>query len=127
MAFLLISLLSITGCAALALSFGWKLALAALGGSLPPILAAGFLRLRHEARSEAENKRVLEGSARFAMECVGACRTVSSLGMEAGILKRYEVLLKGQVRSAWEKGRWGVMVIAASDGVPLLCMAFVLW
>lgn len=127
MAFLLISVLSITGCVALALYFGWKLALAALAGSLPLILGAGFFRLRYEKRFEAENKKVFEGSAKFAMECVGACRTVSSLGMEEGILGRYEGLLGSQVERAWRRGRWGVLVIAASDGVPLLCMAFVIW
>ncbi|SPO00227.1 related to multidrug resistance protein [Cephalotrichum gorgonifer] len=125
--FLLISVLSITGCVALSLYFGWKLALASLAGSLPLILAAGFLRLRYEARFERENREVFEGSARFAMECVGACRTVSSLGMEAGILRRYRTLLGAQVEGAWRKGRWGVLIVAASDGVPLLCMAFVLW
>ena len=127
MAFLLISLLSITGCVALSLYFGWKLALAALAGSLPLILAAGFFRLRYEARFEAQNKKVFEGSAKFAMECVGACRTVASRGMESGILDRYEGLLRGQVERAWRRARWGVLVIAASDAVPLLCIAFVLW
>lgn len=127
MAFLLISLLSITGCIALSLYFGWKLALAALAGSMPLILAAGFFRLRYEARFEAENKKVFEGSAKFAMECVGACRTVASLGMERRILERYEALLGTQVERAWKRARWRVLVIAASDGVPLLCMAFVLW
>ena len=126
-AFLLISLLSLTGCAALALTFGWKLALAALGASLPPLLAAAFFRLRSETRFEAENRKVFEGGGKFAMECVGACRTVASLGMEEGVLGRYAGLLGAQVESAWRGARWGVLVIAISDAVPLLCMAFVLW
>lgn len=60
------------------------------------------------------------------MECVGAGRTVASLGMEEGILGRFEALLGGR-EGGRGAGRWGCLVVAVGEGVPLLCMAFVLW
>lgn len=127
MGFALISVLSVVGCLAISFAFGWKLTLVALSSSLPIILAAGFFRIRYEARFEAASKKVFAESAKFATESIGACRTVAALTLEESITRRYATLLDDHVRDAFRKARFSTLVFAGSDATPLLCMAFVLW
>ena len=127
MGFALISVLSVVGCLTISFYFGWKLTLIALCSSLPIVLAAGFFRIRYETKFEAMNKLVFAESAKFATEAVGACRTVTALTMEASILKRYDRLLRHHVEEGFEKAKFSTIAFAASDSMPLLCMAFVLW
>jgi len=127
MGFTLISILSVTGCLIISFFFGWKLTLVALASSLPIILTAGFLRMRHERSLEQKNRLVFAESAKFASEAVGSCRTVTALTMEDSILERYERLLNKHLEKAWSKSKWATLAIALSDSVQLLCMAFVLW
>jgi ATP-binding cassette subfamily B (MDR/TAP) protein 1 len=127
MAFVIISILNVIGCLALAFYFGWKLTLVTLCSSMPLIMAAAFFRIRYEARFEAMNNAVFAESARFATEAIGAFRTVSSLTLEDSIIRRYETLLRKHVRQAFWKSGWATLVFAAADSVALLCMAFVIW
>ncbi|PKS09589.1 hypothetical protein jhhlp_004207 [Lomentospora prolificans] len=127
MGFALISVLAVTGCIILSFCFGWKLALAALGGSLPLVLAAGFFRIRYESNFDRSNKTVFGESARFSTEAIGAARTVTAFTMEEGILDKYEGLLNAHLDKAWKRAKYSTLVFAASDGMPLLCMAFMLW
>ncbi|KAI0397009.1 ABC transporter-like protein [Xylariaceae sp. FL0594] len=125
--FTVISVLSVVGCLSISLYFGWKLTLVAFSSATPLALAAGFFRIRVEKRFEALNVRVFAESARFATESVGAIRTVTALTLEDAICKRYEELLRDHVRTAFGQARFSTLVFAASDSLPLLAMAFVLW
>lgn len=107
--------------------FGWKLTLLTIVTVMPIILAAGFFRLRHEAKAEESNQEVFRESAKFATESIGAMRTVTALGLEMSICRRYEKLLTDHAKEAWRKSRWSTAVFSLSDSVSLLCMAFVLW
>ncbi|KAK8036285.1 spermidine/putrescine import ATP-binding protein potA [Apiospora rasikravindrae] len=127
MAFVTISLLSVTGCLAIAFYFGWKLTAVALSCAMPLALAAGFFRIRCEKALERDNLQVFAESAKFATESVGAIRTVTALTLEDRIARKYETLLQDHVGRAFRKLRWATIVFAASDALPLLCMAFVLW
>ncbi|KAK7994013.1 hypothetical protein PG989_007394 [Apiospora arundinis] len=127
MAFVTISLLSVTGCLAIAFYFGWKLTAVALSCAMPLALAAGFFRIRCEKSLERDNLAVFAESAKFATESVGAIRTVTALTLEDRIARKYEILLQEHVGRAFRKLRWATIVFAASEALPLLCMAFVLW
>lgn len=127
MAFVTISLLSVAGCLAIAFYFGWKLTAIALSCAMPLALAAGFFRIRCEKSLERDNLQVFAESAKFATESVGAIRTVTALTLEDRIARKYERLLQEHVGRAFRKLRWATVVFAASDALPLLCMAFVLW
>jgi ATP-binding cassette, subfamily B (MDR/TAP), member 1 len=127
MGYALISLLNIIGCLTISFYFGWKLTLVALGSTLPLVLAAGFFRIRHEIQFEFMNRLVFAESAKFATECIGACRTVAALTMEDSIIARYDTILKAHVKAAFAQARFATLIFAASDAIPLLCMAFVLW
>lgn len=73
------------------------------------------------------NYEVFAESSKFATECIGAFRTVSSLTLEEEICYRYEILLRNHTRRAFQKAKFATFVFAMSDSVALLCMAFVLW
>jgi ABC-type multidrug transport system fused ATPase/permease subunit len=127
MAFVLISILNVAGCLAIAFYFGWKLTAVTLSSSMPLIIAAAFFRIRYETQFEKMNNEVFAESAKFATESIGAFRTVSALTLEDTITRRYETLLQEHIRKAFWKSSWATLIFAAADSVALLCMAFVLW
>ncbi|KAF2973302.1 hypothetical protein GQX73_g319 [Xylaria multiplex] len=125
--FTLISILSVAGCLIISFYFGWKLALVAFSSATPLALGAGFYRIRVEKRFEVMNLKVFAESAKFATESVGAIRTVTALTLEDMICQRYEDLLRNHVKEAFKGARFATLIFAASDSLPLLAMAFVLW
>lgn len=127
MAFVIISILNVVGCLAIAFYFGWKLSVVTLCSSMPLIIAAAFFRIRYEAQFEKMNNKVFAESAKFATESIGAFRTVSSLTLEDAIIRRYDKLLQTQIKKAFWKSSWTTLIFAVADSVALLCMAFVLW
>ncbi|KAI1768032.1 P-loop containing nucleoside triphosphate hydrolase protein [Hypoxylon sp. FL1150] len=127
MAFAAISIFSVLGCLIISFYFGWKLTIVALSSAMPLALAAGFFRIRVEKGFETMNLQVFAESAKFATESVGAIRTVTALTLEDSICDRYEKLLDAHVKGAFKRARFTTLVFAASDSLPLLCMAFVLW
>ncbi|KAI1339085.1 ABC transporter-like protein [Xylariaceae sp. FL0016] len=127
MAFAIISIFSVIGCLTISFYFGWKLTLVALSCAMPLALGAGFFRVRVEKGFEAMNLKVFAESAKFATESVGAIRTVTALTLEDSISTSYEELLQDHVKKAFKRARLATIVYSASDSLPLLCMAFVLW
>ncbi len=99
---------------------GWKLALVAIFGCLPALLAAGFMRMRMDTRAQELRAAFFVESARFGVEAVEAIRTVVSLGLEAKVVQGYgERLVNAVARSRRALG--GSMALyAASDSVDLL-------
>ncbi|KAI6393254.1 hypothetical protein MCOR24_009791 [Pyricularia oryzae] len=127
MGFVAVSILSVVGCLAISFYFGWKLTAVTVVTTLPLILGAAFFRVRYEKRLEAMGAAVFAESAKFATECVGAFRTVSSLTLESAICQRYRLLLEKHVREALPRSAASTVLFALSDSIALLCMAFVLW
>ncbi|KAI0859458.1 ABC transporter-like protein [Xylaria cubensis] len=125
--FTIISILSVLGCLIVSFYFGWKLTLVAISSAMPLALAAGFYRMRVEKRFETMNLKVFAESAKYATESVGAIRTVTALTLEHIICQRYEELLRNHVKEAFKRARFATFVFAASDSLPLLAMAFLLW
>jgi len=127
MAFVIISLLNVVGCLAIAFYFGWKLTAVTLCSSMPLIVAAAFFRVRYETQFEQMSNAVFAESAKFATESIGAFRTVSALTLEDTITSRYKKLLHEHIRASFWKSSWTTLIFAMADSVALLCMAFVLW
>ena len=127
LAFVATSVFSVTGCLVIAFYFGWKLTIVALASAMPLAMAAGFFRVRIEKAFEKMNVEVFATSAKWATESIAANRTVTALTMERRICERYDGLLRDHVGKAFKKARWTSLIFAASDSLPLLCMAFVLW
>ncbi|KAL0467728.1 ABC transporter-like protein [Neurospora intermedia] len=124
MAFVLISILNVAGCLIISFYFGWKLTIVTLCSSMPLIVAASFLRIRHEARFEKMNNEVFAESAKFATESITAFRTVSALTLEDTIIERYETLHREHVQHSFGKSSWFTLVFAVADSIALLCTAF---
>jgi len=118
---------NVVGCIAISFYFSWRLSVVVVFSSTPVMIAAGFLRVRYERKFEKKTWTVFTESSKFAIESVGAFRTVSALGMENFIAGRYEKLLKEHVENAWKSSIWTAGIFSFSDSVSLLCMAFALW
>ncbi|KAF1976540.1 P-loop containing nucleoside triphosphate hydrolase protein [Bimuria novae-zelandiae CBS 107.79] len=122
-----IAVVNLIGSTIISFVYGWKLSLVALFAALPPILAAGYLRLSIEQKFEKTNAAVFEESSQFGTDAVGAFRTVLSLIMEDMIGDRYEALLRYHVNKAFGDARVGTIVFAASDSIELAVMALAFW
>jgi len=95
--------------------------------SMPIILGAAFWRVRYERKFEDMTNKVFAESAKFATEAIGAFRTVSALILEDTICARYEALLRDHIRKGLASSAFSTFVLALSDSIALLCIAFVLW
>ncbi|KAM0283234.1 hypothetical protein ACHAO9_009884 [Fusarium lateritium] len=92
------SIINIIASSILALAYAWKLALVGIFAGLPPLLLAGFARIRLEIRLNANIDERFSTSASIASESVNAIRTVSSLAIEKSILNKYTAELD---EAAW--------------------------
>lgn len=122
-----VAVVNLIGSTIIAFVYGWKLSLVSLFAALPPILAAGYLRLSLEQKFEKTNSAVFQESSQFGTEAVGAFRTVISLIMEDMIGDRYEALLHHHVQKAFGQAKVNTIVFAASDSVEFACMALAFW
>jgi ATP-binding cassette subfamily B (MDR/TAP) protein 1 len=91
-------IINIIASSILALTYAWKLGLVGVFAGMPPLLLAGFARIRLETRLNAGIDERFSASAAIASESVNAIRTVSSLAIEKSILTKYTVELD---RAVW--------------------------
>lgn len=124
---MLTCIFNVAGCIAISFYFSWKLSVVVVFSSTPVMIAAGYLRVRYERQFEKMTWTVFTESSKFAIESIGAFRTVSALTMENFICMRYEKLLQKHVKDAFWSAVWSSLVFSFSDSVALLCMAFALW
>lgn len=124
---ILTCIFNVAGCVAISFYFSWRLSVVVVFSSTPIMIAAGFLRLRYERKFERMTWIVFSESSKFAVEAIGAFRTVSALTMEDFICNRYENQLKKHSHDAFWSAVWSTLIFSFSDSVALLCMAFALW
>jgi ABC-type bacteriocin/lantibiotic exporter with double-glycine peptidase domain len=118
---------NVAGCIAVSFYFSWKLSVVVVFSSTPVMILAGFLRVYYERKFEKSTWMVFSESSKFAIESIGAFRTVSALTMEDFICKRYGNLLNEHVRKGFRGAALSTLIFAFSDSIALLCMAFALW
>ncbi|ETS84302.1 hypothetical protein PFICI_02327 [Pestalotiopsis fici W106-1] len=99
-ALILINILNILGSSILALVIQWKLGLVGVFAGLPPMLFAGYARIRLETHMESKNSHRFSNSASIASESITAIRTVSSLAIESTMLERYSNELGSAIRQS---------------------------
>lgn len=85
----LITMISVTASSILAIVVSWKLGLVGVFAGIPPLLVAGYARIRLETKMDDGNSKRFSRSASVASEAVTAIRTVSSLAIEHSVLERY--------------------------------------
>ncbi|KAL5043626.1 hypothetical protein BDW71DRAFT_216223 [Aspergillus fruticulosus] len=88
--FILLVIVNVLGSCVLALAVGWKLALVAIFGCLPPLFLTGYVRVRLEITSQERTAKLYLESARFASEAISAIRTVASLTLEEKVIQIYD-------------------------------------
>lgn len=122
-----IVLVNIVSSSVLALAYGWKLGLVVIFGGLPPLLGAGYLRIRLETRMESFSSERFSDSAALASEAVIAIRTVASLTMELLLLEQYNAMLDGIVLKSIKSTLWIMILFALSQSMDFLVMALGFW
>ncbi|EQB43263.1 ABC transporter [Colletotrichum gloeosporioides Cg-14] len=88
-ALILVSVVSVLACSILALAYGWRLGVVIVFAGLPPMLFAGYVRIRIESAMDTKISKRFSSSASIAFEAITAIRTVSSLSIEKSVLERY--------------------------------------
>lgn len=106
-------------CCILAIAVYWKLGLVAIFGCLPPLLAAGFLRMRLDLTAQDRCAAAFLESARYSTEAVAAIRTVSSLTMEGKVEDMYSRKLQNASASSVRKMLLAMVLYALSDALAL--------
>ncbi|KAF2265269.1 ABC transporter-like protein [Lojkania enalia] len=124
---MLTCIFNVAGCIAISFYFSWKLSVVVVFSSTPVMIAAGYMRVRYERKFEKMTWAVFTESSKFAIESIGAFRTVSALTMEDFIYKRYDSLLRKHIDDTFWSSIWSTLIFSFSDSVALLCMAFALW
>jgi ATP-binding cassette subfamily B (MDR/TAP) protein 1 len=96
-ALVLQSIFNIISSGILALAYAWKLGLVGVFAGMPPLLLAGYARIRLETKLNTDIDKRFSTSASIASESVSAIRTVSSLAIEKSILEKYTAELDSAV------------------------------
>ncbi|KAM3511063.1 hypothetical protein MY11210_005290 [Beauveria gryllotalpidicola] len=84
-----ISILNVVSCSVLAIAYSWKLGLVVVCAGMPPLLAAGWLKIRSDVKLDDQLSKRYSKSAAIASEAVTSIRTVSSLAIEEAVMSRY--------------------------------------
>ncbi|KAI0543576.1 P-loop containing nucleoside triphosphate hydrolase protein [Xylaria curta] len=111
---------------AVALVFGWKLALVCTA-TVPVILACGFFRFYMLTHFQKRSKKAYEHSASYASEAISSIRTVASLTREAEVLQHYKQILTSQQRSSLISVAKSSLLYAASQSFLFLAFALGFW
>lgn len=124
---ILITVINLISSSVLAIAIGWKLGLVVVCGGLPPMVYAGYLRLRLETGMEEKSSRNFGKSAAMAAEAVGAIRTVSSLALEGNVLGRYSEMVDGIVKSSVPSVLKTSFLYALTQSIEFLILALGFW
>lgn len=120
-------MLNVAVCSILGIAHSWKLGLVVVFGGLPPLLCAGWLKIRLDMRLDHSNSKQSSASASIASEAITAIRTVSSLAIEERVLQRYTAELDHAV-STTIKPLAGVMIcFALTQSIEYWFMALGFW
>jgi ATP-binding cassette subfamily B (MDR/TAP) protein 1 len=125
--FILQTLVNVVGSCTLALAVGWKIAVVAIFGCLPPLFLAGFVRMRIELTSQERMTSIYLESARFGAEAVSAIRTVSSLTLEEKVMKMYNERLDTKAAQSLIQTLISNFLFALTESVYLATLALVFW
>ena len=122
-----VAVLNITGSCLLALTFGWKLALAVIFGGLLPLIFSGYIRIRMETKLEDFVSSRFSQSAGLVVEAVAAIRTVSSLALERYTIARYRASLSSAVKRSIKESLLTMFWFSLSQSTEFLAMALGFW
>ena len=120
-------LVNIVSSSALGIAFGWKLGLVIVFGGLSFLIAAGYIRIRLDQKLEASTGERFASSAGLATEAVTSIRTISSLTLEALILREYNEALENIVAKVIPGLVITLIPYALSQSIDFLIMGLGFW
>ncbi|GJC82692.1 leptomycin B resistance protein pmd1 [Colletotrichum liriopes] len=91
------ALINVVSSSILAIAISWKLGLVGVFAGMPPMLLAGYARIRIETKMDADIDAKFSASASIASETMNSVRTVSSLAIERSMLQRYTTELDAAI------------------------------
>lgn len=118
---------NVVSSSALGIAFGWKLGLVIVFGGLPLLIAAGYIRIRLDQKLEASTGERFASSAGLATEAVTSIRTISSLTLEAPILREYNEALGNIVAKVIPGLVVTLIPYALSQSIDFLIMGLGFW
>lgn len=124
---ILISVINVTACSALAIAHSWKIGLVVVFGGLPPLVFSGWLKVRLDMALDRNVSKRHSTSASIASEAVTAIRTVSSLALEEKVLDRYTAELDHAVAGSVKPLSVIMICFAFTQGIEYWFMALGFW
>lgn len=126
-ALILMAAITVIASSVLSIVVSWKLGLVGVFAGLPPMLLAGYTRIRVETAMDADIDKRFSHSASIASENITAIRTVSSLAVESTVLKRYTDELDTAI--AGSRGRLFHMMIyfSATQSIEYFILGLGFW
>ncbi|KAL2146186.1 hypothetical protein VTI28DRAFT_5026 [Corynascus sepedonium] len=126
-ALIFIAVLNVLGCSILALAHSWKLGLVIIFGGLPPLLGAGWFKIRLDMKLDHNVSKKNSISASIASEAITAIRTVSSLAIEERVLSRYTMELDHAVAQTVKPMAAVMICFALTQAIEYWFMALGFW
>ncbi|KAJ9614374.1 hypothetical protein H2200_002510 [Cladophialophora chaetospira] len=107
-------------------AINWQLGLVGVS-TMPILLGCGYYRQRVLNKIRTNTTAVYEASTTYACEAVANVRTVASLTREQAIINKYDDQLQTHGRETVKANLWAAGLFAASQSLPLFCMALEFW
>ncbi|KAL2195310.1 ABC transporter [Corynascus similis CBS 632.67] len=126
-ALIFIAVLNVLGCSILGLAHSWKLGLVIIFGGLPPLLGAGWFKIRLDMKLDHNVSKKNSISASIASEAITAIRTVSSLAIEERVLSRYTIELDHAVAQTVKPMAAVMICFALTQAIEYWFMALGFW
>lgn len=126
-ALIFISALNISVCAVLAIASTWKFGLVVALAGLPPLVGAGYLKIRLDSKLDNTISKNYSESAGIASEAITAIRTVSSLAIEHSVLDRYSTELNNAVSSSIRPLFSMTILFALTQSIEYFFLALGFW
>ncbi|SPO03153.1 related to ABC transporter [Cephalotrichum gorgonifer] len=122
-----IAVVQVTASGILAIAHNWNLGLVIVLAGLPPMLTAGWLKVRSDVKLNQHISKRYETSASIASEAIAAMRTVSSLAIEKSVLEKYtaelDEALSGSTMRLFRTMTW----FALTQAIEYWFMALGFW
>ncbi|CAH0045767.1 unnamed protein product [Clonostachys solani] len=113
--------------AILALAVTWRVGVVGVFVGLPPLLLAGYARIRLEAKIESDMGKGLAASSSLASETVNAIRTVSSLAIEQRVLNLYGDELDTAISKSAPRMFFMMIWFALTQSIEYFILALGFW
>lgn len=111
----------------MAICHNWNLGLVVVLAGLPPMVSAGWLKIRSDAKLDRHTSKRYSASASIASEAVAAIRTVSSLAIEKSVLDKYTTELDNAVNGSKAQLFRTMFWFALTQGIEYWFMALGFW